>query len=57
MMKETEMKGAGMVKLVYKGYNCLKQVPKGALVYLSGFHSDWYLRKNSGKTLRFCKNL
>ncbi|MBQ5672013.1 MAG: DUF3267 domain-containing protein, partial [Oscillospiraceae bacterium] len=27
----------------YNGYNCLTQVPKGALVYLSGMHSYWYV--------------
>ena len=26
----------------YNVYNCLTQVPKGALVYLSGMHSYWY---------------
>lgn len=29
----------------YNVYNCLTQVPKGALVYLSGMHSYWYLSK------------
>lgn len=27
----------------YNVYNCLTQVPKGALVYLSGMHSYWYV--------------
>lgn len=27
----------------YNVYNCLTQVPKGALVYMSGMHSYWYL--------------
>ena len=27
----------------YNVYNCLTQVPKGGLVYLSGMHSYWYL--------------
>ena len=27
----------------YNVYNCLTQVPKGALVYLSGMHSYWYI--------------
>ena len=31
----------------YNVYNCLTQVPKGALVYLSGMHSYWYLPKTS----------
>ena len=26
----------------YNVYNCLTQVPKGGLVYLSGMHSYWY---------------
>ena len=29
----------------YNVYNCLTQVPKGALVYLSGMHSYWYILK------------
>lgn len=29
----------------YNVYNCVTQVPKGALVYLSGMHSYWYLPK------------
>lgn len=29
----------------YNVYNCLTQVPKGALVYMSGMHSYWYLPK------------
>ena len=28
----------------YNVYNCLTQVPKGGLVYLSGMHSYWYRR-------------
>ena len=28
----------------YNVYNCLTQVPKGGLVYLSGMHSYWYKR-------------
>lgn len=31
----------------YNVYNCLTQVPKGALVYLSGMHSYWYVPKKS----------
>ena len=31
----------------YNVYNCLTQVPKGALVYLSGMHSYWYVPKMS----------
>ncbi len=27
----------------YNVYNCLTQVPKGGLVYMSGMHSYWYL--------------
>ncbi len=27
----------------YNVYNCLTQVPKGGLVYLSGMHSYWYM--------------
>ena len=27
----------------YNVYNCVTQVPKGGLVYLSGMHSYWYL--------------
>lgn len=27
----------------YNVYNCLTQVPKGAVVYLSGMHSFWYV--------------
>ena len=26
-------------------YNAIKQMPKGAKTYLSGFHSYWYLKK------------
>lgn len=29
----------------YNVYNCLTQVPKGAVVYLSGMHSYWYVPK------------
>ena len=29
----------------YNVYNCLTQVPEGALVYLSGMHSYWYMPK------------
>ena len=29
----------------YNVYNCLTQVPKGGLVYLSGMHSFWYMPK------------
>lgn len=31
----------------YNVYNCLTQVPKDALVYLSGMHSYWYVPKKS----------
>ena len=27
----------------YNVFNCLTQVPKGGLVYMSGMHSYWYL--------------
>ena len=27
-------------------FNCLTQVPKGGIVYLSGFHSYWYMPKS-----------
>lgn len=29
----------------YNVYNCLTQVPKGGIVYMSGMHSYWYLPK------------
>ena len=32
----------------YNVYNCLTQVPKGALVYMSGMHSYWYLPSAEG---------
>lgn len=30
----------------YNVFNCLTQVPKGALTYLYGFHSFWYMPKS-----------
>ena len=27
-------------------YHAITQMPKGALTYLSGFHSFWYLKEN-----------
>ena len=29
----------------YNVYNCMTQVPEGALVYMSGMHSYWYVPK------------